>query len=294
MTLEPRRDSLFFVPSPSEALGLFRFFFYFTIFFIFADNTYFLDWREVPLELWRGQGFTEFLKPLLTSYQHEFVFRLWQVSLIGAAFGLFTRWMSVIAFVTSFLLIAYAQSFGYFTRLFMPILWALFFMAFAKSGESYSLDQKMKKKVSSPAPSPEYGWPLQAMRIIFCVLFFQAGLSKLVNGGLEWLNGQSLQNYILYSYVWPFNAGDRLNFSFHKFFFDHLWICQVGSVFVVLIELAVPLAYFSKKLRGPLVLSLALMQVLTRFTILVNFSGYIPLYLAWLPWDQISRRWDRK
>ncbi len=289
-----RKISLFLFPLESAtSLGLFRFFFYGIVFFIFADQNHLLNWQEVPLDLWFGRGLTEVLKSLFWQFNHNLVFRVWQISLILSAFGLFTRISTVLAFGSGFLLIGYAQSFGYFTRLFMPILWVLFFMIFAKSGDAFSIDQRLnskKRNSFSLSDSDEYGWPIQFAKIIFCVVFFQAGLSKLINGGVEWLDGISLQNRMLFSYVWPFNSSGRLNFQFHHFFFDNLWVSTIGAFSTVIFEFFCPLALFSRRLKAPIILGLAIMQALARFTIFVNFSAYIALYIAWLPWGKIAKK----
>ncbi len=293
-----KKISHFLFPLGSAfSLGLFRFFFYGIVFFIFADQNHLLNWQEVPHDLWFGRGLTELLKPMFWQFNHNLVFRVWQVSLILSAFGLFSRVSTVLAFGSGFLLIGYAQSFGYFTRLFMPILWVLFFMIFAKSGDAFSIDQRIKRRKGNALllnESDEYGWPIHFVKIIFCVIFFQAGLSKLINGGFEWLDGISLQNRMLFSYVWPFNSSGRLDFQFHHFFFENLWVSIIGAFSTVIFEFFCPLALFSKRLKAPIILGLAIMQVLARFTIFVNFSAYIALYIAWLPWEKIAKKLKEK
>jgi len=282
----------FLFPSGSDlSLGYFRIFFFLTFYLVFADTDYFLAWQNVPRELWSGQGLTEWLKPLLIAAPIEPLFWIWRIALVFACVGFFTRTSSFTVFVASFVLIAHAQSFGYFTRLFMPALWALLFLMWAPTGHRMSIDSLIRNRLNikkSPSvSSQDYGWPFVFLRVLFCVVFFQAGLSKLINGGWDWLSGESLQNRMIHAFVWPFNPYDRILMDWNRELFSSRALCSLAAIGSVALELLCPLALWNRRLRGPLILSLAFFQIVVRFTIFVNFSGYVPLYLAWVPWERL-------
>ena len=39
-------------------------------------------------------------------------------------------------------------------------------------------------------------WPLKLAHVILSMTYFSTGISKLLSGGLAWLNGYTLQNYV--------------------------------------------------------------------------------------------------
>ena len=76
---------------------------------------------------------------------------------------------------------------------------ALAVMAFAPSGEVLSWDAFRDKSTSRKltAASPFARWPLQLIGWLLALSYFSACLCKLQSGGLNWLNGFTLQFFIL-------------------------------------------------------------------------------------------------
>jgi len=85
-------------------------------------------------------------------------------------------------------------------------VFALFLMAlpFAPAGASLSIDAWLRRRRaarggSAPPPATsEYGmWPLKFAHVLLTMTYFSTGVSKLLSGGLAWMNGYTLQNYVL-------------------------------------------------------------------------------------------------
>ena len=45
-------------------------------------------------------------------------------------------------------------------------------------------------------------WPLRLIQILFALVYFDAGLSKLHASGLDWVNGYTLQYYLATDAIW--------------------------------------------------------------------------------------------
>ena len=85
-------------------------------------------------------------------------------------------------------------------------LFAIFLMAlvFSPAGESLSIDALMRRRQARRAGMPTDGtepadtvmWPLKLAHVLLAMTYFSTGISKLLSGGLAWMNGYTLQNDI--------------------------------------------------------------------------------------------------
>jgi len=74
----------------------------------------------------------------------------------------------------------------------------LFALAFAPSGASWSVDAVLRRrrgKTASSASSDLAIWPLKFVHLMLSLTYFSTGISKLIRGGLQWMNGYTLQGY---------------------------------------------------------------------------------------------------
>jgi uncharacterized membrane protein YphA (DoxX/SURF4 family) len=123
-----------------------------------------------------------------------------------ALVGLFTRPSLLVLAAGSTLLVAHAYSYRerhHPEALLTIMLWTL---ALAPSGARRSLDYLRARRThrrrtgqpmpTPPADSPHARWPLRLGQWLFVLMYFSAGTAKLLNGGLQWLNGYTLAYYI--------------------------------------------------------------------------------------------------
>ena len=114
------------------------------------------------------------------------LFGLWtRVSLLGLA------WASTLLVAHNYSYIEYHHT----DALMMIALWAL---AFSRCGAVLSLDARIARARGRPPASPLDGfalWPLRLVQWMFALTYFAAGVEKLVNGGLAWLQGTTLAYY---------------------------------------------------------------------------------------------------
>lgn len=84
-------------------------------------------------------------------------------------------------------------------------LFAIFLLAlaFSPAGESLSVDALIRRRRTQAAGTtpPETVsdtaiWPLKLAHVLLAMTYFSTGISKLLSGGLAWMNGYTLQNAI--------------------------------------------------------------------------------------------------
>jgi hypothetical protein len=280
--------------SNTLGLGICRILFYLLVYRYMVAWDYLLHWKNVPSELWLGQGLARPLVFLRDSLNWSFVFWIWKVSLLTSAIGLLSRLSVILAFASGFLLIGHAQSFGYYTHSFMPILWGLFVMCFSKVGDSFSVDQVLKKYFFLGKDFPTLnGWTITAketiffFRLILCTVFFTAAISKIQIGGLDWFARENLFNFMARAWVWHRDIKPAGSEVVSSYLFQHAsWLPLFGAG-AFLLELMAPLALLSRKSFKIIILGLFVMQQLIKYTLLVSFSLYFSLYIFWIPWGNL-------
>jgi uncharacterized membrane protein YphA (DoxX/SURF4 family) len=83
---------------------------------------------------------------------------------------------------------------------------ALFLLAltFSPAGDSLSIDALLRRRraraagrsVPAAPRSDTAMWPLKLAHVILSMTYFSTGITKLLSGGLAWVNGYTLQNYV--------------------------------------------------------------------------------------------------
>lgn len=125
----------------------------------------------------------------------------WVISVAGLAalVGLFTRVSLFVFALGTWILIAHLYSYGdrhHPEAVFAIVLMAL---AFAPSGGRLSLDAFLRRRARPSAEASERVdtamWPLKLAHVLLAMTYFSTGMSKLIAGGPQWLNGYTLQGY---------------------------------------------------------------------------------------------------
>lgn len=132
-------------------------------------------------------------------------------------------------------------------------LYALLCMCFSASYD-FSLDGLLARHMHWPLLIPERsaftsGFAPLLLLIFLSYTLFAGGVSKLLNGGLRWLNGGALRFYIDQATPnarWPFLS---------RLLVGSPTLCRMLAWSSLLVELLAPLAVWSDRLRVPLVAS---------------------------------------
>ncbi len=255
-------------PDSLANLRVCRFLFY-SINLVLISPSYFFSFSQMPEELWLPTGILSLLdRPIFLSEDSISILSLaWFVSGALSALGLGFRFASVLFCVLQFLMFNIAHSYGYLTHTYMPLVLVSMALAF---GGNYTIF---------------------LTRFIFCSIFFSAGLSKVINGGIDWVFSDSMQNILLRSGIYyhdihrlPNLLGLNLSLA------SNLLLSKILAFATVALELLAPLALFSQRLRLCIIGSLLIMQVAIYFLIFVNFKVYAAIYVFWISWENIFSR----
>ena len=131
----------------------------------------------------------------------ELLETVWFATIVAGVFalaGLLTRPSLLVLAAGSTLLVAHAYSYREYHHPEAMLTIMLWTLALAPSGARWSLDALIGRWRNGVAPefSPHARWPLRLGQWLFVLMYLSAGTSKLLNGGIRWLNGYTLAAFI--------------------------------------------------------------------------------------------------
>lgn len=237
---------------------------FYALFVVFIEPKYFFDFSLYPTELWLPSGLFELFKAPLKLSPDSIIFFAYTTTgtaLLSMA-GAWAKFTRPVFFVLIFLMFNISHNYGYHTHTFMPLVVVAMIAAFGGQHKTFLI------------------------KLFFCSLFFSAGLSKIRNGGVDWFLTESFQNILIRSQL--FYGGNHPfaeQFGINKLFASSLLFTQIAAFSAILLELCAPLSLIFKKFGILVIVGLLVMQVLSYFTLLVNFKTYLMIYIFWLDWD---------
>jgi hypothetical protein len=121
-----------------------------------------------------------------------------------ALVGLFTRTSLFVFALANWIFVAHLYSYADFHHPEAVFSILLMLLAFAPSGDRLSVDALLRRWKSRAAggtvragESDMAMWPLKTAHALMALTYFSTGLTKMVFGGLAWMNGYTLQGYLL-------------------------------------------------------------------------------------------------
>jgi hypothetical protein len=162
-----------------------------------TKNSAFVD----PQDIIRA---VSFLVPrLITPEGITVLYWITLVAGIAALVGLFTRTSLFIFALGTWIFISH--KFSYADVHHTEALFSIFLMslAFAPSGRSLSIDAlirwyraRSEGRTADPVETSDTAiWPLKLAHVLLAITYFSTGASKLLAGGLAWMNGYTVQIY---------------------------------------------------------------------------------------------------
>lgn len=283
-----------FNASKPDGLGLFRIcFFALILLYLFNHGTLPSSaWSDVDLVFWMPIPlFNVFHLPVFSAPVLEILGWLLYASIFFSCIGLFTRFSTMSALLTSLYMMG--LPFNFFGKTdhgeaLMVIIMGV--LAFSHCGHAWSLDRLLRGSrgrasdhVQSEMKNGEYTWPIQIGRVTYTLVFFAAGYSKLKASGLEWIFSDTISNnLILHFYVGPMPVDWGLYIA------QVGWLCQLIAAWTIIVETGAPLALVHRHLALFFVPSILLMQIGIGFLMGMFFWGVFICYIIWIPWDRIS------
>ena len=224
----------------------------------------------------------------------EAIYWIVVVSGVAALIGLLTNVSLVLFAWGSIFLQSYEYSFGEFHHPEAPMMIALVVLALSPAGAALSLDAWRKRRSGHVEgilrigdTSPFARWPLLVIQWVLALVYLSAAYHKMRVAGLDWLNGYTLQNYILQDatrwdaaiglwigqYYWLILVMSWISFLWESTFFLIL-------LFPALVWIYVPLGIG--------------FHTGTWVTMRAGFYQMVGLYAAAIPWEAVYVRLLRR
>jgi len=176
--------------------------------------------------------------------------------------------------------LTYANSWG--GILHTDNLWLLhvLVLAVAPAANAISVDARGR---STSGPHYRYGWAIRLMCWVCVCAYFLAGLAKLKNGGVSFVDGETLRNYVALDNVRKIELGS-LHSPFASLLLPYAGFFQGLAVLSLMLELCAPLVMLQAKVAkwwaiamwGFHIGVLALMAIL--FPYPVTFIAFAPFF----------------
>ena len=218
---------------------------------------------------------------------------LWWVTVAAGVFalvGLFAR-ASMLTFALGCLwLTSFEYSYGFVHHPEAIFLIALVCIGMSPCGKSLSIDAWWQRRrgarlteLGLAAVTPNATWALRLAQWLLVIAYFESSMSKLTRGGLGWMNGYTLQNYLLMD-------GIRFGRPLGVWLAHYHWLCVVFSVatitfestfFFVMLDRIAPL----RRIKPLYFVGGAVFHIATFVVQAAPFWQFLALYLTWLPWE---------
>jgi hypothetical protein len=193
---------------------------------------------------------------------------------------------------TSFLLVLFYQgllrSFGHFNHDEMLGVYCLAVLAFTPCGDDFSLDHWLRRN-ENQLPLWAYAYPLLLLQLLMAWAYFSSALIKLRVAGLKYLSVDNLPALAI------FHSLDNLHDTHFKLAF---WLPQIRPYLpyavglVLLWELLFPLAVFWRRARWWILGAGVVFHLSTMFVMNIFFPHQLVLYLLFVDWDKVARRFN--
>jgi hypothetical protein len=150
----------------------------------------------------------------------------------AALIGLLTRLSLFVFALGVWIIIAHWYSYADFHHESAVFCIFLLLLAFAPAGNRLSIDALIRRRrnITTPDVVDTGIWPLKVAHVLLALTYFTAGIAKVVVGGPQWVNGYTLQNYILSDAI-------PRGFPFGVWLAQQHTLCVALSVFTLLFEL---------------------------------------------------------
>jgi hypothetical protein len=202
-----------------------------------------------------------------------------------ALIGFITRTSLWIFTIGNVFLITYMYSHSDAHHTEAPLMIALGILALSPCGHVLSVDYWLRQRRSPAAAhdlltaeGPLAGWPIRLIQWLFVLIYLSAVMSKLVYAGnLEWLNGYTLQYYLIQDTL---RKGTLLG----GWFAQHHTLVMLSQYLVVTFQATFALAVIFPQLRW-IYVPVGLGFHLANWAALhAYFPEWMALYSVFIPW----------
>ena len=230
--------------------------------------------------------------PVEIFHTEQFLRGVWLAATVAgvlATVGFFTRTAVLTLGLGYCILIAHLYSYGELHHPEALYCLALVLLGLSPSGRCYSVDSWLGRRSKHPdrwGPDTRMDTATWALRLIQCLLglaYFSSGSAKLLDGGLAWMNGATLQQMVLTDYV-------RHGMPAGLWLVQNFWLCVAGSVVTIAVEVFFFVAVFVQGARKYLLGAGAALHVGIYLTMAAPFFTWVALYSTFVDVESLRRR----
>lgn len=207
----------------------------------------FLDLADQPDVRFEPVGVLSFSDSPLPEWLVPILLLVALLAGIGFCAGAAFRLAGPILAMSLVMLTTYRSSWGQLLHFENLMLIHVLIVALSPAAAAWSWDSRRRGR--EVTGSSRFGWPLRLAALATVITYFIAGLAKLRYGGIDWMLGDTLRNHVAYS-------ASRLDLlganpsPFAEWLVPHAWLFPPLATVSVIVELAAPLALFSRRFRN--------------------------------------------
>ncbi len=207
------------------------------------------------------------------------------VSGVMAAIGLLTR-TSLLVFAASYFYVeSYIFAYGDFHHPSAAMVIMLGLLALSPAGQVLSVDNVLRARrgaaIDLHADAPFAGWAIRLMQWFFALMYLSAFYSKLHFGGLDWMNGYTLQYYLI-------QDGLRWGSGLAVWVAQFHWLILLGQIGVMVFQGTFFLEVLFPRLRW-IYIPIGLCLHISIYILLhAPFFTWIALYSIFIPWRDVA------
>lgn len=277
-----------FEPAPAEQLGLCRVLYFGALFLLYL-RTEFSHWGDVsPAFVYPLWFFRLLHLPILPPMGLLALSLPWKASLLLACAGLWTRAATWVAFLLGTYLLGIPQNFGKVHHADTLVAITLGILALSRCGDAISLDKLRRdwgnrRRLTSPPPHWEYGWPIRLVWALMGTVFGAAAYSKLLGDPWSWVASDYMQLLCL-AHTYPGMSDSAPLARLTLLLAGSAALCKITAAASLLAETAMPLAVFSGTVRMLVPPALFMMQGSIFLFLGIDFTPFMASYVFWAPW----------
>ncbi|MGH8479349.1 MAG: hypothetical protein ACREXK_07205 [Gammaproteobacteria bacterium] len=225
---------------------------------------------------------------------------LWWLTLVCgvlAFIGFRSNANLVVFAIGSFVINAYIYSFGDLHHRQAVMLMALAVLALSPAGRVLSVDAWWAARnpaTVGTAPSGLLGardefarWPILLLQWFFVLMYFSAFVSKIIMNGPEWINGYTLQYYLM-------RDGLRFDSAFGLWFAQFHELIKFSQWVVIIFQATFWVAVLFPVTRWVYVPLGLGMHIFILLTMKADFYQWMALYVVFIPWTELFRRLSQR
>jgi hypothetical protein len=203
----------------------------------------------------------------------------WRFRITGPLFAGLLLWV-----------LSYANSWGQILHVDNLMVLQVIVLALAPSADALSFDAR--RHGLEPRASPAYGWAVRLLCVAVVLAYVLAGVAKLKNGGLAFVEGETLRNYVAYDNLRKLELGS-IHSPVGAWLLPYPGVFSFLAVLTLLLELGAPVALVHRRLAAAW--CVAMWGFHLGVLVIMAIAFIYPLTgLAFAPFFRVERLLDSK